>query len=1641
MTSSMLTGDRRWASSRRGGMTVLGKVTVPKPINLPSQKLENHGLDPNVEIVPKGTLSWGSKSSSSSNPWGSSTLSPNAADGTGSPSHLSGRPSSGGSGTRPSTGSSDRAHEPIGNAWSSSSRPSSASGALSSNQTSVASLRPRSAEPRPGSSQLSRFAEPASENSVAWSSAGTAEKLGVTSSKKDGFSLASGDFPTLGSEKDNAGKNTDSQDHGSHGRPGSSSGGVAPVKDRIGTSLAGDVSVNENVKSGNTDSWRREGNPYNEDGVRPNVDKWQADLPGPQPYPNAGMPPQHYDAWHGHPINNHPGGVWYRGPPPGPPYGSPVPPGGFPMEPFHFYRPQIPPAALGNPQPGPPPGAGPRAHHPKTGDMYRPPLHDAYMRPGMPIRPGFYPGPVPYEGYYGPPMGYRNSNERDIPFMGVAAGPPAYNRYSSQNAHDSGNSHNRSSGYGPNGKGLATEQVESNHPVDARGPFRVLLKQHDGWDGKDGEQKWEETHKTNAPFIEKGDQSRTSPRKNDWRGDYRKDEVGLTKKVLGEEASFPTSDHEGASSVPVKVKSPKNKGNAKAFDDISVKVAGHVAAATSEIPAAPRDSSLIQKIEGLNAKARASDGRHDVLSVSSREEQKNKSQVFNAEANHSTNEAATGSVYFGRNHATRINNTAACEVGVSTGDKGIESTAASGTIVSRRSIHGMHGATDHRGKGRFNALEVDGWRKKSSGADSASLVSAAHSESSNIQVQDQISEDTSEKSGSYSQGKDGGESTPPMLDTGDSQAQRVTMRELAKQRVKQRQKEEEERARDQKAKALAKLEDLNRRTQAVEGLTQKSEVSCGIQNKQDEYQCLAESTMVANKSGTSSSLLVCNSNVAQISYSGTSIVEKSTVLSNEPLIERPKSAHKEPLGMHKINESLTVKHDGNDADAVHRNNTSQVFDGSAVKHKRVGYKQKQNTLSEKNTTEKLITAGATDALKGHTDVTANGASSHEVVANETAANCESSLPVNPNVVTESSMHQRKRNNRGGKKLKMEEASSATTAALPSVASAETNVKNTSGLSGEIKATESKLDPISVSSLTESKDAKQSSEQRLSSPNEENHGRANNQWKSQQSRRMPRSGQTSKTGEKFNAGDTAIWAPVQTQNKAEVTGEAGQKSVVEASSVKSDHQVQNNSRNKRAEMVRYTLKKPVAKEMAQQGSNQQHLMVPSVDQTTSNEIVGRTDAGSLGLEYIEHARFASGKVGVATESRNGDSRQNKQGKVHGSWRQRTSSDSTIVQGLQDGQSSNASRNLQKSIEHQQPQKPDVSSGKEQPKYSDDWGVSDGWNMPEIPDSAVPHTVPVVKDQEATARGKRHQFKGHKGAGSNLDHDHKKINSGDTDKIHVPSSVPIPEMSHTEVLSASKENRAFGDRSTSHWQPKSPAFSASNQRGSRPNSGQNVVADVVRGNRKDSIPQAVPPPTQPEKETNEGVAQPHRGQSATQTEVEETQYFGHQESKRERKMTSVKGRPHSPNQGPGSMVETTPQSNMDIQHERHEQRSSSGFRRNGNQNSRFGRGNESRGDWSSSGQDNKQHNQPINRERQRQNSHYEYQPVGPYNNNRGNNYEGAKDGPNNASGRYRERGQPHPRRGANAVPKANPPRSVVARPRPEFSGGLGAKPMVC
>ncbi|KAF9671625.1 hypothetical protein SADUNF_Sadunf12G0067100 [Salix dunnii] len=1536
MTSSMLTGERRWASARKGGMTVLGKVAVPKPINLPSQRLENHGLDPNVEIVPKGTHSWGTRSSSSTpNAWGSSLLSPNTDGGSGSPSHLSGRPSSGGSGTRPSTASSDRTHEPITNAWGSNSRPSSASGALTSNQTSPVSLRPRSAETRPGSSNLSRFAEPLSDNSVAWGATGTAEKLGVTSSKNDGFSLTSGDFPTLGSEKESSGKNIEFQDRGSYSHPGSSSGGVAPAKESNGNS-AGNASIKTNAKIESANSWRSENPMHGEDGLRPNMEKWHLD---PHLYHNSNFHHQNYDSWRAPPLNNHPSGVWYRGPPGGPPFTPPVAPGGFPIEPFPYYHPQIPPPALANPQQGPPPGSGPRGPHPKNGDVFRPHMHDAYIRPGMPFGHGFYPGPVPYENYYGPPVGFCNPNDRDIQYMGMAVGPAPYNRYSGQNTTDPGISHGRSGGYGHSGHTMVSEQLESSHQLDTRGTYKVL-KQHDGLEGKDEEQKRDAKMTSNTSYPGKADHERKSSWENGWRDDDKKNGERDTRR-FGEEFCFEATDNQGGA----RVKPLEHVGNWKTAADSSVKElehSEHAASAFPEVPAAPKDPNLIRKIEGFNTKACTSDGRLEVKLFSSREEQTNRLQVGNAKSKHSANEAGISyDIIDAGFHEDRI----------IVADKCLEVQDANKTASFRRSTQGMHGRSDHHGKGRFITQEADGWRRRSQVADSPSVLSS-HFGSSNVYRQDHGSAEATEKSGFCHQGKYDGGSVPPQPDPIDSLTQRAKMKELAIQRNKLRDKEEEEQEREQKAKAPAK----ELKEPAIQWIKLQEKEEEEQEREQQKAKALAKELNKQTKAAENSS---------------------------EVLPEKPKVTYKESIVIHDQLEPL--QQDVNHADSGHPDNAPQIHDSRASKQTRLSYRQKQNGPLGKTSNDKLLFS-TTEAPKNVTDTAANTPVSLKGL-NKITSNSESSLPINPAAMAESSVNHRRKSRNGKNKHKMDEASTLEVV-TPTLSKETAAALDTSAESGKSKVSESLFDPTVFQPQTDSRDGNQSMDQHTSSPNEEAHGRVNYQWKLQHSRRMPRNPQANKSTEKFLSGDAVIWAPVRSHNKIEATDEATQKNVSDAISapMKSDQQVQNNARTKRAEIERY-IPKPVAKEMAQQGSSPQ-LVAPSINQITPDETAGRLESGSLSVESSQTSATCMGKVGSTLEAKNGDGRQNKYGKMLGSCRQQGSLEST---------KSFSCRNVQKSIEDQV-QKPDVSSAKEQLCNSDEWNESDGWNIPENFD--VPVTALAIKDQSATARGRQQSYRGQKGTGYSHDPDGKRIYTRGTElKVYAQTSGSGTHQADLPAIS--KENRSVGERSASHWQPRSQSYPVTNQRGSRANGGQNTGSEVGRGNKKDSTSQTcMPLLPQPGKDIATVKAQPHPDRSLSEkSHLEEAPHIVHQEGKNERKTSSHKGL------CPSIRVEPPPP-NMDFQQEHSV---SSGFQKNGNQNSRFGRDHDSHGEWSGAGKDNKQHNVPANRERKRHNSHYEYQPVGTQNIYKANNFESSKDGSHNSVARSRERGQGRSRHG--------------------------------
>ncbi|GFZ07831.1 hypothetical protein Acr_19g0007680 [Actinidia rufa] len=642
--------------------------------------------------------------------------------------------------------------------------------------------------------------------------------------------------------------------------------------------------------------------------------------------------------------------------------------------------------------------------------------------------------------------------------------------------------------------------------------------------------------------------------------------------------------------------------------------------------------------------------------------------------------------------------------------------------------------------------------------------------------------------------------------------------------------------------------------------------SCGpIQQWQEESGRPADPEVVASSSETASSALVSYPN-AQVIESTIGVVE-STVLSEDALLGTMHNVHSESVVSH--GQALPLQRVAHTDGATDLKAAPQITEGSLSKHKCTGYKQKKNISMGKNLTEISVAISPTEVPKEQTDAAVNNVALTEVVTGE----------VGPRL------------------------------------SKEANAATVSTESGQPKASELELDPSAVQSRTVSKHAVQPSEQHPSLPVEEAGGRVNNQWKSQNARRMQRNQQAHRNTEKIQSSDAGVWAPVRSQDNTEEVDKAGKRTVPETvtATAKSENVVQNNIKNKRAEMERY-VSKAVAKELAQQ----------------ETVIMGST-------------------AGI----RNEDDKKTKQSKTK----------FMASEGFG-------------STEQYQSLKPDVNSLKEQTKSSDDWNNFDGWNTPDNCETAVPVTSSVVKNQEVTGKGKQIHLRVIQGRGIIIS-----LITGmlvvRTDKT---SRQPLaPEIGQTDKTIASKENRGVEERTT-HWKPKSRVHLVHNQLGNGVSGGLNVTAEASNAIKKHPPPShsqgRVHLPPQHNNENRVKMVQSPIDQSVSeQKKVAEAPNIKHQESKRERRGDSFRGHPYSPKQ-----------------------------------NNPSSRGHDPRGDWSSAGQDNRQHNNASShRGSQRYNSQYECQPIGQFNNNKSNNFEGPTYGPHNTGSRYRERSQGHSRRG--------------------------------
>ncbi|KAJ1265895.1 hypothetical protein BS78_08G108600 [Paspalum vaginatum] len=787
MASSLLTTDRRWAApARKSGMTVLGKV--PKPINLPSQRLENNGLDPNLELVPKGTLTWGSKAPSTTpNAWGSSSILSTKNDGSATSSnHFNGRPSSGG-GSRPSTAGSESIGSP--NAWGPNSRPSSASGTFPSPHLPMATNRPRSAETRPGSSQqLSRFADNASDNVKA--SIRTIDRPG-SSSHGHGFTLSTGDFPTLGSDINSQ------RGHSSKGRPTSSSGKEASQAEQVKNLPAGTGEVTSPSKNHPVDIIKTEQHAHAVGAPVPTTSLPNEGLQ-PHPYPpNFRMPPPQFDSWRA-PPGHPPEGMWHRGAAPGGPYRPVGPHGSFPVEPFGYYG-QFPPSS----EAGTRQGSGHGGYHPKNGDVYHhmPPNSYIMNQPVIPVRP-VYQGPVPYEGYYGPRANFNNANVRDPHFVGGPHQPGILKQFPNQNEKfHSGHSQSRPGKHEP----VPREQLESDKVhVFRRGRPGSL---HDNSDRLGGSHESERNVQSAPPLLPHPDGNRTDANmRTDIRDTFSERNRVLIKSVTDQRGPVGTdyssvfenahSNHRdtGDGILPKKFKEDK-------------------AVTLDQQPVIKKDAALIEKIESLNNKARNVDTRIVAETASSREFKKQQKGTGISSAAVITGIACASDQPASVTHISpvvqRLPNVPIEGTVVGPAHSQINEfskAAKPGDSINDR-VHrrGDSSRNSHHGPPKDRpANKFAGHGREESPITDSLLVA---------DIRNNIQHGLQPESASQLQPLSVPDDMPASV---EYESQRTKMKELAAERAKKLKAEEEERTKNQKAKAQAKLEELNRRSSVLQ---------------------------------------------------------------------------------------------------------------------------------------------------------------------------------------------------------------------------------------------------------------------------------------------------------------------------------------------------------------------------------------------------------------------------------------------------------------------------------------------------------------------------------------------------------------------------------------------------------------------------------------------------------------------------------------------------------------------------------------------------------------------------------------------------------------------------------------------------------
>jgi len=647
------------------------------------------------------------------------------------------------------------------------------------------------------------------------------------------------------------------------------------------------------------------------------------------------------------------------------------------------------------------------------------------------------------------------------------------------------------------------------------------------------------------------------------------------------------------------------------------------------------------------------------------------------------------------------------------------------------------------------------------------------------------------------------------------------------QRAKLLPQAEEEWTREQKAKALAKLEELNRQTLA-ESSNQKSnhapQQKIDVLNSKQESGAVTMTTADTSVEASSANSARHSETVKQVDDSGIKKPGDSTDLSSNVAAQASHSAIQSSLVPQ--TQSLSVEQETDATSKITLGTTSYVQHNTIAKQKQVGYRKKHSNPHENNMGGKQITPSGTRSPKDTSKIAVNAS------RNDTLPNSED-LPV----------QYKKKNNRSARNTytnKLDEG--LTSSNLASSPHTERSSEKLHAESGKTKPSTSVEETISVPSERSNETVGTPDmpvNQGLSETTDEGCGRVSNQWKPHPQRKTVRNPQPNKPVSKYHVTEAVMWAPVKPSSKNETSDEVNENSMSEPTkpSGKSGNDLQNGLKAKRAEIDRY-VPKPAAKELSQQANSQQ--TPPALNQAASGDMTGKFDTGSPSVVSGRLDGPIVGKAAASSDNRNGENlKHSKNGRTGASWCQRSSAESPPVGG---SLPSDQTETVQKASDELQAS--NIGNiPKAQLTHTDD-----GWN--DDSESALPSesvTSTVVGKSYGASRQRCQSYKVHRGvSGSKYSaSDNMDSRQGISDKSeHQSPALGHNESEERNIMRTESQNAGV-EHTKPLWQPKSQACSHGRQgnRGSRQKFAsegmENVPTiheDINTSSQRTTIPEA-------------------------------------------------------------------------------------------------------------------------------------------------------------------------------------------------------------